>query len=119
MQDPDQLEDLVGVAVNARMFRDKAGTSRLVMDTLGLAAVGLPDVQLDFHGLEPGRVAGWLIGVAGYILDHGDVIADNHTVAGIPDDFKWKCRHEMAIAGPERVVLDVDPGAEFSNRKRT
>lgn len=118
LQHPEQLEDLVVVAVNARMFRDQAGSARMIMDTLGLAAVGLPDVQLDFHDLETGTVAGWLIGVGGYLLDQGDVIDDGHTVAGIPADSKWRCRHEMAIVAPERLVLDVDPGAEFSTRNR-
>ena len=116
--DPARLDDLAGVAINARMFRDQAGTSRLIMDTLGLAAVGLPDVQIDFHGLETGRVAGWLHGVGAYLLDHGDVIEDGHTVAGIPKDSKWRCRHEMAIVPPQRVVLDVDPGPANSERRR-
>lgn len=118
LQDPEQLDDLADVAVNARMFRDQGGSPRMIMDTLGLAAVGLPDIQIDFNGLEPGRVAGWLVGVGGYLLDHGDTIEDGHTISGITTDSRWRCRHEMAIVPPERVVLDVDPGAEFSSRKR-
>lgn len=118
LHDPAHLDDLAGVVINARMFRDQAGSSRLIMDTLGLAAVGLPDIQIDFSGLEPGRVAGWLHGVGGYLLDHGDAIEDGHTVAGIPKDSKWRCRHEIAIVPPQRVVLDVDPGPAHSIRRR-
>jgi hypothetical protein len=49
--------------------------------------------------------------MARYLFDHGDVIADGHTVQGIgPDAPRWRCRYAPALVGPEREVLNIDPG---------
>jgi hypothetical protein len=80
------------------------------MDTRGLAELGLPDVQMHFRNLPPGKVAGFLYGAAEYILANGDCIADGNTIAGIEPGQKWKCQHEMSLWNPKRIVIDVNPG---------
>jgi hypothetical protein len=73
------------------------------MDTRGLSALGLPDLQTHFRNLDPGRVAGHLYRVARYLFDQGDCIADGETIGGFTDDDKWRCRHEMSLVAPERA----------------
>jgi hypothetical protein len=115
---PERLtDDPLDAALNVRLFRVEDHPGDLVMDTLGLAALGVPDVQCHFHGLEPGRVAGFLRGVGAYIFERGDVFEDGHTVQGIEKTDRWACRHEMALLPPQRAVIDINAGPHYTNRK--
>jgi len=76
------------------------------MDTLGPAVLGFPDVA---------RV---LYDVAYYVFQHGDVIKNGETVPGVLDGDRWHCQHEMSLVGPERLVLDLDPGGHHAAGKR-
>ncbi len=98
-------------AVNVRLFNISGAAGELVMDTMGLAIFGLPDVQCHFCGLSPNDVGPLLYDTARYLFDSGDAIEDGQTVSGLPREARWRCQHEMALVGPERVVLDVSPGA--------
>ena len=114
---PETLsDDPLDAALNVRLFKVENQPGDLVMDTLGLAPLGVPDVQCHFRGLEPGRVAGLLRGIATYVFEKGDVIADGNTVQGLEITDKWVCRHEMALLPPRRVVVDINPGAPHSTR---
>jgi hypothetical protein len=106
---PDALRrhDLVGL-VNVRMFRIEGDPGALVMDTLGLHVLDLPDLRCHFTGLDPDDVARILHTTAAYVDEHGDVIDDGHTISGIGDD-AWRCQHEDALVPPHRLVLDLDP----------
>lgn len=102
-------------AVNVRFFRiDKPGGEEWLMDTLGLAALGLPDLQCHFRGLEPNDVSRVLYTTACYLYDHGPVIKNGDTVAGPREYDSWICQLEEAIAEPPRPVLDLDPGFPFA-----
>ena len=80
------------------------------MDTLGLAALGLPDLQCHFRDLIPGEVAALLKNAGYYIFENGDVIENGHTLEGITAGSRWRCQHEESMLKPSRVVLDLDPG---------
>jgi hypothetical protein len=82
----------------------------VVMDTLGLAALGLPDLQCHFRNLDRMAVARLLYNTGWYIFSNGDVIADGHTIEGVAPGARWRCRHEDALVPPAREVLDLDPG---------
>lgn len=98
------------LAANVRFFRvADSPTGDFVFDTLGLHALGLPEVQVHCRNLDPDDVAAFTRNTAIYLLEHGDVIEDGDTVDGI-DGGVWSCRHEMAIIQPPRVVLDVHAG---------
>lgn len=101
--DPDLL------AYNVRLFTVAGEEGVMVMDTLGLDVFGLPDLQVHFRDLDPGLVGRQLWALAAYVLEHGDVIDDGHTVQGV-DDASWRARHEDALVGPPREVIDLDPG---------
>jgi hypothetical protein len=114
---PEKLtDDPLDAALNARLFRVDDRPGEIVMDTLGLAALGVPDLQCHFKGLEAGRVAGFLRGVGTYVFENGDVIGDGNTVQGLEPSQRWACRHEMALIAPARVVIDIDPGPPYSTR---
>jgi hypothetical protein len=88
------------------------------MDTLGLGALGLPDLQCRFCLLEPRAVARALYNTAWYLFTEGDVIQDGHTVEGGAPGSRWRCRHEDSLVGPERVVLDLNPGPPYAAGNR-
>lgn len=109
--------DPIGRAVNVRLFNisDRA-PGEIVMDTLGLAALGIPDFQIHFLGLDPGRVAGFLYALARHVHQKGAVIGDGDTVPGPKPGEKWKVRLEQALMEPRRFVLDIEPNAPHSAR---
>jgi hypothetical protein len=100
---------------NVRMFNVQDGRAyEKVMDTVGLTYFGVPDLQCHFVGLPANEVARILMSYAYYLFEHGDVINDGESIQGITPAQKWYCRHEIALIGPERVVLDVNPGGAYS-----
>ncbi len=103
---------LYGGAVNVRLYQIEGGLPQeTVMDTLGLAPLGLPDLQVHFVGLDPNAVAEWLYGYAHYLFQHGDIIQDGHTVEGVNAGERWPVRHEPGLVEPERTVLNAHPNS--------
>jgi hypothetical protein len=100
-----------GTAVNVRYFRTEGDEATTIMDTMGLVPFGLPDVQLRSATLDASRIAAKVFGIARYLFDAGDVIADGHTVPGVAEDERWPCVHRVSLVPPERVVLDVEAHA--------
>ena len=101
-------------SLNVRFYNISNSAGDMLMDTLGLAALGLPDLQCHYRGLVPGEVAALLANTGYYIFENGDVIENGHTVEGIKAGSKWRCQHEEAMLKPSRVVLDLDPGPPHS-----
>ncbi len=100
--------------VNARFFRIQ-GTEDMLVDTLGLHALGLPDVQYHFHGLDPNHVVNHAYNVASYIFDNDAPIRGGETIDGLRDGridqtVQWKCQYETAMVAPQRDVMDICPG---------
>jgi hypothetical protein len=96
-------------AVNVRLFRVEDSEER-IMDTMGLTALGVPDLQIHFSGLDPMQVGMLLYKYSEYLIERGDVVRDGHTVQGLTADDKWTCRHEYALVDPRRTVIDIQPG---------
>ena len=105
-----EKERFCSSGVNVRLFNITGSEGEMVMDTIGLAALGLPDIQCYFRKLEPRTVAGVLYSLAAYMLENGDVIETGHTVEGIEPGSKWHCQHEASLVPPNREVIDIDPG---------
>ncbi|WP_165898537.1 DUF4261 domain-containing protein [Tumebacillus sp. BK434] len=103
-------KDLLNGAVSLRFFHVDGRPGEMIVDTLGLAVHGLPDVQCHFAGLDPNEVGSHLYNIAHYLFDHGDLIEDGHTIEGTMPGEKWRCRRELSLVGPERVVLNLDTG---------
>ncbi len=116
-------ETLFG-AVNIRLFQideydDGAPleTPEMIMDTLGLAALGLDDLQVHFRSLSPEDVGHFLYNAAHFIFEKGSVIKGGDTLRGT-DGHPWKCEYENALVEPERVVIDFNPGEDFAGGSR-
>jgi hypothetical protein len=105
---PSRLGERMSKASNVRLFNVGIGTEHL-MDTLGLAAIGLPDVQCAFSNLDPSWVAGWMYGVATYLFERGDVINDGDVIPAPVAGEHWTCTHEVSRVPPSRTVLNVKP----------
>ncbi|MDO3680023.1 DUF4261 domain-containing protein [Paenibacillus ehimensis] len=102
-------------AMNVRFYNVQGrGTERreFLMDTTGLAALGLPDLQCHFYDMEPGEVASVLGDLGYYLYNRGDVIQDGETI-GWTEQQRWRCEHQYALAEPRRYVLDLDPGEPY------
>ncbi|GGG06339.1 DUF4261 domain-containing protein [Paenibacillus aceti] len=102
-------------AMNLRLYNvEGTGSERAekLMDTVGLAALGIPDIQCHYYDLEPNEVADHMSNIGYYLFSQGDIIQDGETV-GFTEDMRWRCEHQYALAAPHRVVLDLDPGAPY------
>jgi hypothetical protein len=85
--------------------------SGMLMDSMGMHALGLPDFQIQFSEKDPGQIAGLLYSYAQYIYDYGSVIEDGNTVEGIEHGSRWQCVYSSAATEPKRFVIDVQPSA--------
>lgn len=90
---------------NVRYFTFAGDTGRALMDTRGLDALGLPDVQCSFTGISPSDIASNLYGIAATLVSDGP-IADGH-VAAAKDGRRWICRVGSASVPPVREVLEL------------
>lgn len=111
-------ERLFAGPFNVRFYRISNSPGDMLMDTLGLAALGLPDIQCHFRKLDPLQVSSVVGNVGYYLLQKGDIINDRETVEGIERGQKWVCQHEQALVPPAREVLDLNPGKSFAAGNR-
>lgn len=101
--------------VNVRLFNIQ-GSDAQVMDTLGMHAIGLPDVQLHFSGLDPNLLSNYLYNVANYLYDNNAPVKSGETIDGIDPqgkiarEIQWSCQYERALIQPARDVMDIRPG---------
>ena len=110
------------VCVNARFFNIE-DTDDMIVDTLGMYAVDLPDVQLHFHGLDPNDVVNYAYNICLYNYDNDVPIESGDPIDGLDDsgnistDVEWSCCYEDSLIQPVRTVLDIEAG-EFASGQR-
>lgn len=107
--------------VNVRFFNIQDSDDMLI-DTVGMDTLYLPDIQYHFHGLDPNQVVNHAYNIASYILANDDPIDSGDTIDGIKNgtisrEIQWKCQYENALIQPARYVLDVNMG-EFASGSR-
>ncbi len=100
-------------SINVRFYNVNGRDEECLMNTLGMATFGLPDVQCHFRDLDPNLISNLLYNVALYLFEKGDVINDGETIQGV-DGKDWVCQHEVALGDPERTVLDLNPGKPYA-----
>ncbi|GKU25211.1 DUF4261 domain-containing protein [Clostridium folliculivorans] len=105
-------------ALNVRLFNIEGTENETLMDTIGLGALGLPDLQCHFKNIDVNKIANILYTYGDYIFKNGDVINDGETIEGLTVNDKWRCQHEISLLEPKRVVIDINPGEEFSAGNR-
>ncbi len=98
-------------AVNVRFFNIQ-GTQDVLIDSLGMGTLYLPDVQYHFHGMNPNWVVNHAYNVLSYIYENNAPIASGETIDGIADGqmepgIRWRCQYEDALIQPARMVMDI------------
>lgn len=106
----EKRDPLVG-AINIRLLPPSAGGARMSMDTLGLSALGLPDLEVLIRLEEPAKVEPFLMSIARYVFDLGDVMPDGRVVKGPAGD-RWILKRTRASAVPSREVLALRPAGD-------
>jgi hypothetical protein len=107
--DSEEREELYGIC-NVRLYNigDTPG-KEMLMDTVGLSIIGLPDFQIRFSNFDVNDIANLLWNYAYYIYEYGDVIKDGNTMEGITTGSKWRCERLISQLQPERMVINVQP----------
>ena len=109
-------------AVNARLFTVE-DTPNMLVDTLGLHVLGIPDVQFYFHALNPNAIVNQAYNIGMYQLEYDVPIRNGETVDGLDEDgstrqdIQWKCRYQVSLLEPHRDVLDVEAGEYAAGKK--
>lgn len=109
-------------AVNIRFFRIQ-GTEDMIVDTLGMSTVDMPDLQYHFHGADPNSVINHAYNVLCYILDNDCPIKKGDTIDGFDEkgqpseEIQWTCSYERALIQPVRDVIDINMGVLASGKR--
>jgi hypothetical protein len=103
---PGDARDPIKGAVNVRRTLVKAAGG-VVMDTLGLGALGLPDFEVSLGERMPPLFEAMLRSLARYEYDLGDVIAEGRTVKGGGEAFR--CVRASSSVEPARDVFVLKP----------
>ena len=117
----------VRFGVNCRLVNIE-GTEDIVVDTLGMGTLFLPDIQYHCHGLDPNDVVYHARNIASYLLDNAspdqeqNTILDGDTIDGLEggkfsQNVRWVCHYEKALIRPEREVLDIHTGQYASGQR--
>ena len=94
--------------VNVRLFNVAGSPGPLLMDTLGLAPLGLPDLECVFSGLPEEHMAGYLTALAEDLVA-GQTIRGGGLVQGLMRDQRWRVTAGSASVDPDRPVLSITP----------
>ena len=94
----------------------------MMVDSVGMSTLFLPDLQYHFHGVDPNHVVFHAYNVLDYIFEHGNIIGDGETIAGLQNgemnqDIQWKVQYEDSLIQPVREVLDINMG-EYASGTR-
>ncbi|MFT4468814.1 DUF4261 domain-containing protein [Arthrobacter sulfonylureivorans] len=118
-RDPGELEAAHPLAgpVNMRFFLVSNDEGAMVVDSLGMYQLGLPDVQVHFRGVDPNVLVELAFNVAAYLYEHGPVIQSKAQLNG-PEGMKFTATWEDSLLPPLRTVIDLDPGTPYSAGNR-
>lgn len=96
-------EPPIGLYVHPRLFRTEP--DRSVMDTLGMARLDQPDVELILEaGLDPNEAASFVLDLAAYHLGRGAPIPDGDTLDGPGGRYRVEHGRE-SVAPPRRPLV--------------
>jgi hypothetical protein len=104
--EPGPKRDAIRGAVNVRRTLVKS-VGGVVLDTLGLGALGLPDFEVELGERLPAPFELVLKSVARYEYDLGDVIADGKTIKGGSESFRLT--RGTSSVEPTRDVFVLKP----------
>ena len=111
-QPPGPEHDLCFGAINVRLFPVAGADGSFVMDSLGLAPLGLPDVQASFQNVDPHEVAEALHDAARLVMLGCEPLPEGERLTDLPGP-PWTCVAGRSLAAPTRAVQVLDPGPAF------
>ena len=99
-------------AVNVRFFNIQ-GTDDMIVDTVGMGTLFMPDLQYHFHGMDPNGVVNHAYNVLSYMFARENPIKSGDHIDGIKDgkmsrDVQWNVRYEGSLIQPMREVIDFN-----------
>lgn len=108
-------------AVNVRFF-NISGTEDMIVDTIGMSTLFLPDLQYHFHGMDPNSVVNHAYNVLSYIYDNENPIKAGDHIDGILDgrmsqEIQWYVNYEESLIQPIREVVDFNMGKYASGKR--
>ncbi len=109
-------------AVNVRFFNIQ-GTEDMLVDTIGMSTLFMPDLQYHFHGMNPDAVVNHAYNLLSYIYENENPIKSNDHIDGIDGDtistnVQWNLQYENSLIQPVREVIDINMG-EYASGSRT
>lgn len=115
-------DKFIYLCVNVRFFNIQNTEDKLV-DTLGLYAIGLPDVQYHFRNLNPDYIVGHAYNIASYIFTANAPVKNGETIDGIEGGkmsraVRWRCQYEESLIQPVREVMDICPDEYASGTRQ-
>ncbi|WP_341473346.1 DUF4261 domain-containing protein [Clostridium estertheticum] len=115
-------DKFIYLCVNVRFFNIQ-NTEDMLVDTLGLYAIGLPDLQYHFHNLKPDDIVGHAFNVASYIFTANAPVKSGETIDGLEGGkmskvVRWRCQYEKSLIQPVREVMDICLGEYASGTRQ-
>lgn len=109
-------------AVNVRFFNIQ-DTEDMLIDTIGMSTLFMPDLQYHFHGMNPDAVVNHAYNLLSYIYENENPIKSNDHIDGIDGDtistnVQWNLQYENSLIQPVREVIDVNMGEYASGSRR-
>lgn len=85
-------------AVNVRLFNIQ-DSDDMIVDTVGMSTLFLPDLQYHFHDMDPNAVVNHAYNVLNYIFDNDNPIKSNDHIDGIRNgkisqDVQWNVQYK-------------------------
>ena len=108
-------------AVNVRFFNIQS-TDDMIVDTVGMSTLFMPDLQYHFHGMDPNWVVNHAYNVLSYMFARENPIKSGDHIDGVKDgkmsrDVQWNVRYEESLIQPVREVIDFNMN-EFASGNR-
>ncbi|MCL5130568.1 DUF4261 domain-containing protein [Algibacter sp. L4_22] len=100
----------INAFMNVRLFNIQESENEMIMDTLGLNSLGLPDFEFRFKTYDPQKIAGLLFNYGHYIFENGVVIEHGNTIEGIEENEKLNCYFNDSQLEPKRIVIEINNG---------
>lgn len=108
-------------AVNVRFFNIQE-TDDMLIDSLGMSSIHMPDLQYHCHDLDPNAVVNHAYNVLSYMYDNENPIKSDDPIDGLVDgvltqNLMWKCRYEDSLIQPSRPVIDINTGENAAGNR--
>ncbi|ONI47392.1 hypothetical protein AN644_00035 [Candidatus Epulonipiscium fishelsonii] len=111
----------IDFCINIRFFSVE-NTNNMIVDTLGMNTLLLPDIQYYFHEMNHQWAVAHAYSLCKHLFNNGSVLKNGATTSGFSNkgfdtELYWKCIEESSLLVPKRPVINIDTGNyAISNR---